>query len=198
MTMVPPRPVGAAGKSRPQPVQSACWSRFCVPQRPHCFIERGTIAFLARGVGAAGPSGRAGGPGEVAGGGAAVAAAASGGGVKAGGAMPIIVPRRLAGALAGSGLGASGLAAAGGGGSGAMIIVPPKPCAWAGKSSPQVVQVACSSRFCAPQRPHCFISRRTIAFSGCCRGARDVLLRASRPAQIGRGFVRIRCFDLWG
>jgi hypothetical protein len=184
---------------------------FCADAR------RGAPAWLAGWVG--GASGGGGGDGYVGGampimvpanwrggwlgetaGWAGAGEAAAAGGTKVGGAMPIIVPRRLA--LAGWGFGASGgagaAAAAGGGSGGAMTMVPPKPVAAAGKSNPQTVQVVCWSRFCVLQRPHCFISRRTIAFSGCCRGARDGVLRAGRPAQIGRGFVRIRRFDLWG
>jgi len=34
-----PVPNGAAGNGKPHAVQPACWSRFCAPQRPHCFID---------------------------------------------------------------------------------------------------------------------------------------------------------------
>jgi hypothetical protein len=33
-----PVPSGAPSNASPQPVQAACWSGFCVPQRPHTFM----------------------------------------------------------------------------------------------------------------------------------------------------------------
>ncbi len=90
-------------------------------------------------------------------------APAAAGGVNVGGAMPIMVPRRLGAGLAGSGLAGSGLAGSGlvgsglAGSGGDMTMVPPKPWAASGKAMPQPVQTVCWSKFCVPQRPHCFI-----------------------------------------
>jgi len=39
MSNVPPKAGGGAeGNGLPQELQSACWSEFCVPHWPHCFI----------------------------------------------------------------------------------------------------------------------------------------------------------------
>ena len=165
------------------------------------------------------PKARGGGWLEVAGGGwLAPAGVAAGGGVEpvgdalacganVGGAIPIIVPRRLAGLAACAGgvcaggtcAGGTCAAAVGCGSGGDMTIVPPRPVGGAsGRAKPHPVHTVCWSRFCVPHRPHCFIAPRTIAFSGSCRGYRGGSEASRVAGGKSRGFVRTRRFGLWG